>query len=234
MVLSDKYNIIESRLYEGQQQPLSDSKVGSRNLIGLMVDGERRNSNCNIENNDHSPSSTYQEDIKISTSSNNTFIGNTSRSTGTILKFTSDENRNSIIEAHQTIDYLPTSNICEVITTEITERKTKKKSALQNFRNLVKTTVVTLETSSQHTDANLASSSSSSSQQPSCWSDGQPDANKMTNRKQRKNKGLAKYRKKKNRRSRVIPNEGAPLWQPMVIFFICLNHIKHIIFKVCS
>lgn len=210
MVLSDKYNIIDkSGIYVGQQQPMS-GKVGGRNLLGLMVDdGERRNSNYS-ENNDHPASSTHQDDIEISS---NTFIENSSSSSGTILKFTSDENRNSVIEA-QPIDYIPTSNICEVTTTEITERKTKKKSPLQNFRNLVKTTVVTLETNSSQSDANIAS------QQPSCSNNGQADDSKMTNRKQRKNKGLAKYKKKKNRRSRVIPNEGAPLWQPMVTIFV--------------
>ena len=194
MVSSDKYDI-ESRIYVGQQQPMS-GKVGGRNLLGLMVDAERKNSQCHDKNDSITQETAEQ--------SNHGFI---ETSSGTILKFTSDENRNSIIEA-QTIDFIPT-NICEVTTTEITERKTKKKtSALQNFRNLVRTTVVTLETNSQ-ADANTAS----------CSNNGQGEE-KVTSRKQRKNKGLAKYRKKKNRRSRVIPNEGAPLWQPMVIIYI--------------
>ena len=154
---------------------------------------------------------------------------------GTILKFASDENRNSVvIEAAQTIDFTPT-NVLEVTTTEITERKTKKKtSALQNFRNLVKATVVTLESSSHseqtsdHPRPRTISSSSNKDASTNCGRAaggglGQnTEDKKATTRKNRKKGGLARYRKKKNRRSRVIPNEGAPLWQPMVkiiVFF---------------
>ena len=142
-----------------------------------------------------------------------------------------DENRNSVINA---ID-LNSTDVCEVTTTEITERKTRKRpSAIHTIRNLVRATVITSssgETSKPSTlpsptaTPNIATTISTPSDlnDPHNTHLREIDSNVTTDKvKVRKKKtsltiGAKKNRKyKRNRRSRAIQNEGASLWTPLV------------------
>ena len=203
MVATEKYSYTtDSEYFDGQRQ--MSGRVGGRNLLGLNVDLDKRSSLIADDGEDNSDETAARALSPAEYSDLKT-------PSGTIIKLTSDENRNSIIEA--AIDLSPT-NVCEVISTEITERKTKKKvSAIQNFRNLVRSTVVTLDSNSTPDVSSTSVSGSRENLQQDATNPGV--GNKKDHRRRRKI-GHALYRKKRHRRSRAIPNEGAPLWQPEV------------------
>ncbi|XP_066916859.1 rho GTPase-activating protein 6-like [Clytia hemisphaerica] len=237
MVYSDKYTVgTDGPLFVSHQpNEQMSNRRGGRNLLGLNVDitvEKQQTTTCG--DNNTSSTNACVKDTKC-TSNDYPPIETPS---GTILKFiSSDENRNSLIETQSnTIDHLSPTNVCEVTATEITERKTKKKSsAIQNFRNLVRTTVVTLE--ANHQFMNTSNSPNKTPESPSSSTpsktnstnhhrnhhhqrtdskkDTQNDSHRHHHERKHRKKGLAKYRKKRNRRSRVIPNGGASLWQPM-------------------
>jgi len=202
MVATEKYTYsTESEYFDGQLQ--MSGRVGGRNLLGLNVDLDKRSSFITDDGEDNSNEA-------AACGMSPAEYSNLQTPSGTIIKLTSDENRNSIIES--AVDLSPT-NICEVTSIEITERKTKKKaSAIQNFRNLVRSTVVTLDSNSTpDVSATTVSVSRENLEHTVSLSNG----NKKDHRR-RKGIGHALYRKKRHRRSRAIPNEGAPLWKPEV------------------
>lgn len=188
MVFDLVENQEEFRLFENQN--IMSNKVSGRNLLGIKINNARRLSDGNSDNN-NSPNSP---------------VGSCTTDFDTDVEYKLDCNRNSIIG---TEDIHPT-DVCEVTSTEIQEKTAKKKSAINSLRNLVKATVIVTNPLSNTNNNNKCSNTKQ-------INDDCVDITKGTNDKFVRRKRLSIIpRKKRNRRSRAIQNEGQSLWKPTV------------------
>ncbi|XP_057313021.1 rho GTPase-activating protein 6-like [Hydractinia symbiolongicarpus] len=179
----------EDSVYE--DLPMSSS-VGRRNLLRLNIDTSVKR-NSDIMRQSEEKLCSKEKDDKSET-------------------FETDVNRNSIVD--KPICITP-EDICEVTSTEITERKIRKKnSAINSFRSLVKATVISSELNK--TSQNQDSGSKTSPVTKARSADDNKKEIKISNKKKISTSSRdKKLRKKRNRRSRAIPNEGASLWAPI-------------------
>lgn len=167
------------------------SKISGRNLLGISAVSERRSSDVGV----NGPISS--EDMKAE-------------------KHLLDENSNTVVDP---VDDIEGTDVLELITTEIQEKKVKKKSsAMNSLRNFVKGTVVVSSTNDK-----APNSSNNSSKNAAVTTKGDKVDMSNENTEDKDNIKLSRkkrlsFRKKRVRRSRAITNEGLSLWTPLVCF----------------
>lgn len=170
---------------------IMSSKISGRNLLGISAVNERRSSNVGV----NGPISS--EDMKAE-------------------KHLLDENSNTVVDP---VDDIEGTDVLELITTEIQEKKVKKKSsAMNSLRNFVKGTVVVSSTNDK-----APNSSNNSSKNAAVTTKGDKVDMSNENTEDKDNIKLSRkkrlsFRKKRVRRSRAITNEGLSLWTPLVCF----------------
>lgn len=170
---------------------IMSSKISGRNLLGISAVSERRSSDVGV----NGPISS--EDMKAE-------------------KHLLDENSNTVVDP---VDDIEGTDVLELITTEIQEKKVKKKSsAMNSLRNFVKGTVVVSSTNDK-----APNSSNNSSKNTAVTTKGDKVDMSNENTEDKDNIKLSRkkrlsFRKKRVRRSRAITNEGLSLWTPLVCF----------------
>ena len=170
---------------------IMSSKISGRNLLGISAVNERRSSDVGV----NGPISS--EDMKAE-------------------KHLLDENSNTVVDP---VDDIEGTDVLELITTEIHEKKVKKKSsAMNSLRNFVKGTVVVSSTNDK-----APNSSNNSSKNAAVTTKGDKVDMSNENTEDKDNIKLSRkkrlsFRKKRVRRSRAITNEGLSLWTPLVCF----------------
>ena len=170
---------------------IMSSKISGRNLLGISAVSERRSSDVGV----NGPISS--EDMKAE-------------------KHLLDENSNTVVDP---VDDIEGTDVLELITTEIQEKKVKKKSsAMNSLRNFVKGTVVVSSTNDK-----APNSSTSSAKNAAVITKGDKVDMSNENSEDKDNIKLSRkkrlsFRKKRVRRSRAITNEGLSLWTPLVCF----------------
>lgn len=170
---------------------IMSSKISGRNLLGISAVNERRSSDVGV----NGPISS--EDMKAE-------------------KHLLDENSNTVVDP---VDDIEGTDVLELITTEIQEKKVKKKSsAMNSLRNFVKGTVVVSSTNDK-----APNSSNNSSKNAAVTTKGDKVDMSNENTEDKDNIKLSRkkrlsFRKKRVRRSRAITNEGLSLWTPLVCF----------------
>lgn len=170
---------------------IMSSKISGRNLLGISAANERRSSDVGV----NGPISS--EDVKAE-------------------KHLLDENSNTVVDP---VDDIEGTDVLELTTTEIQEKKVKKKSsAMNSLRNFVKGTVVVPSTNDK-----APNSSTSSSKNAAVTTKGDKVDMSNENSEDKDNIKLSRkkrlsFRKKRVRRSRAITNEGLSLWTPLVCF----------------
>lgn len=168
---------------------IMSSKISGRNLLGISAVSERRSSDVGV----NGPISS--EDMKAE-------------------KHLLDENSNTVVDP---VDDIEGTDVLELITTEIQEKKVKKKSsAMNSLRNFVKGTVVVSSTNDK-----APNSSNNSSKNAAVTTKGDKVDMSNENTEDKDNIKLSRkkrlsFRKKRVRRSRAITNEGLSLWTPLV------------------
>ena len=170
---------------------IMSSKISGRNLLGISAANERRSSDVGV----NGPISS--EDVKAE-------------------KHLLDENSNTVVDP---VDDIEGTDVLELTTTEIQEKKVKKKSsAMNSLRNFVKGTVVVPSTNDK-----APNSSTNSSKNAAVTTKGDKVDMSNENSEDKDNIKLSRkkrlsFRKKRVRRSRAITNEGLSLWTPLVCF----------------
>lgn len=170
---------------------IMSSKISGRNLLGISAANERRSSDVGV----NGPISS--EDVKAE-------------------KHLLDENSNTVVDP---VDDIEGTDVLELTTTEIQEKKVKKKSsAMNSLRNFVKGTVVVSSTNDK-----APNSSTNSSKNAAVTTKGDKVDMSNENSEDKDNIKLSRkkrlsFRKKRVRRSRAITNEGLSLWTPLVCF----------------
>ena len=159
---------------------IMSSKISGRNLLGISAVNERRSSDVGV----NGPISS--EDMKAE-------------------KHLLDENSNTVVDP---VDDIEGTDVLELITTEIQEKKVKKKSsAMNSLRNFVKA-----PNSSNNSSKNAAVTTKGDKVDMSNENTEDKDNIKLSRKKR------LSFRKKRVRRSRAITNEGLSLWTPLVCF----------------
>ena len=178
---------------------IMSSKISGRNFLGITLANERRSSDVEI----NGPMSS--EDIKAE-------------------KHLLDENSNTVVDP---VDDIEGTDVLELTTTEIQEKKVKKKSsAMNSFRNFVKGTVVVSSTNDKTPNSPTTSSKNAAATTKGDKIDmSNENTEDKDNTKFSRKKRLS-FRKKRVRRSRAITNEGLSLWTPLVCF-TDLAHSDH-------
>ena len=176
------------------------SKISGRNLLGITAANERRSSDVGV----NGPIST--EDMKAE-------------------KHLLDENSNTVVHS---VDDIEGTDVLELTTTEIEEKKVKKKSSTMNsFRNFVKGTVVVSSTNEKtpNSPTNYSKNAAVTTKGDKVDMSSEKKTENRDNTKFSRKKRLS-FRKKRARRSRAITNEGLSLWTPLVCF-ADLMHSDH-------